>query len=276
MAYTKKTTYRKRVTKRTYKRRASRGVKRPTIKRMIRREISRNNENKSRQLYISNFIPASSGSAPAVFNGSNVLPIGVDVGGITIEQGTGAGQRIGNRVKTKSLMFKGTWVPLPRDAITNAVPTPVQLKMWIFYDKSRPTDTPQPFTDFFQLGNATQGFQNNLVDLWAPVNTDKYRVLATRQFKLGTADYITPGTGNAYQNNNQLFRNNDFKMNCNFSWNLTKHMVKAVKFNDNSTIPMSRGIYLMVAFCAADGTFIGDDDFPVRMQYALDYHYEDA
>jgi len=258
----------------TFKRRVAkrRVAKRPALKRMIRREIARNVENKRAQYY--NYDKRLYATGNVSFPTDNIFPVCVDPNAIVINQGVGQGQRVGNTIKTKKLVFKGTIVPFPYDATFNPQPLPMQGKMYIFYDKTEPTDVPNPqaAADFFQNGNTTKGFQNDLADMWSPVNTDRYRILAVRHFKVGYQQYT--GTGSIPTQGN--FANNDFKMNVNFNIDLTRHHPKIVKFNDTLTTPTTRGVYCMVQYVWANGGAMPTTNYSIGMQYMLDYQYEDA
>lgn len=274
MAFRRRKTFkRKSFKKRTFKKRVAKLTK--PVKRTIQRMISRNVENKTAQVYNyeRELWPVTSVNFPT----QNIFPLGPDPTSIVIVQGVGQGQRIGNTIKTKKLVIRGTVVPYPYDAVFNPAPGPIQVKMWVFYDKRTPVDVPNPVagSNFFQSGNTSKGFQNDLADLWSPVNSDIYRILATRTFKLGNAEYAgtSPPVSTASA---QYYTNNDFKYNANFSINLTKHYPKTVKFNDNTSTPSSRGLFMMVAFFNANGTQINSGYRAVGMQYMQDYHYEDA
>lgn len=264
-------TYRRKTVKRTYKRKSYAPKRKVTpLKRMIRKEIARNVENKTIQQYNYNKLlnTAQDGST---FLTNNIFPVGPDPTSLVINQGAAQANRIGNQIKTKKFVFKGTLVPLPADQFTNATIRPVQVKMWIFYDKSNPTAVPSPLTDFFQNGNSSKGFQGDLVDMWSPVNTDKYRVVATKTFKLGFANYSNDG-----QTTNQYFANNDFKYNANFQFDLSKHYPQTVKFNDGTATPTSRGLFCMVNYASATGGTFPIGTQAVGMQYMQDYQFEDA
>jgi len=267
MAFKKRRTLkRKRSTKRkSYSRKTS-------IKKIVKREIARNIENKCKQQF--NFEKSLYPSAAVNFP-DNVIELGPGAL-MLIAQGTGQGSRIGNTIKTKKLMFKGTVVPTPYNAGTNGNPRPVQLKMWIFYDKSDPTAVPQPGNDFFQDGGSSRGFSNDLTDLWSPINTDKYRVLASKSFKIGYSQYAGAAATPANQQAFQAYSNNDFKLNANFSFDLTKHYPQMVKFNDNSTTPTTRGLFCLFYYTGADGQQLPSTSVSLGVQYMQDYVYEDA
>lgn len=259
--------------KRTFKRKVARkGVKRPTIKKMIRREIARNVENKTIQSF--NYGKVLYSSANANFP-DNVIELGPGAN-MSISQGASQQARIGNRIKTKKLTFKGTLVPTQYNATTNANPRPAQVKMVIFYDRTDPTALPAVSTNFFQDGSTTKGFQNDLVDMFAPYNTDRYRILTTRSFKLGAALYEGTATSATLHPDNQYFANNDFKYNGNFNIDLTKYYPQIVKFDDNNTTPTTRGLFCLFYICYADGTTVNAAYEPVGVQYVQNYVYEDA
>lgn len=260
--------------KRVYKRRSYAPKKRVTpLKKMIRKEISRNIENKTVQAYNYNFpiYPATSANFL-----NNVYELGPSGGAMTIPQGTGQANCIGNTIKTKKLTWKGTIVPLAWDTATNPNPRPQQVKLYIFYDKIDPTAVPDPRTNFFQNGNSSKGFQDDLADNFSPINTDRYRVLTTRTFKLGFSQYAGTASSAANQGAWQAFSNNDFKLNCNFSIDLTKYYPQIVKYNDTNNVLTTRGLYALWTTVAADGAVWNAAWVTAATQFVQTYEYEDA
>lgn len=261
--------------KRTYKRKSyAPKRKMASIKKVVQREIARNVEDKVSQYYDN--AAGLVAVTDATFGAVNIFPLGPNTAfAPIINQGTAQSSRIGNRIKTKKLVVKGSIYPLPYNVTTNPAPQPVLLKCWIMYDKTNPTAEPDPKgnADFFQLGGSTKSFANNLTDMWAPVNTDRYRVLTTRTYKLGYSDYsATPGT--AVYINQQNFRNNDFPVSVNFSIDCTKYYPKDVRFNDNNALPTTRSLFMLWEYVAANGGPLSGQ--AVAMQYMQDYHFEDA
>lgn len=266
---------RKRTTKRRFakKRTMKRGVRRPALKKMIRREIARNVENKGRQHFVEDHIILGSVNA-STFDAS-IFPVGPGAGTLDIQQGVGQGDRVGNTVKTKRLMFKGTIAPLAYNAVTNPLPQPIMIKMWLFYNRILPTFDPTPAAlgDFFENNNSSTGFSDDLIDLWRPYNKENYRVLATRVFKVGNAIYNTAAGGST---NSQFGSNNDFKLSTNFSIDCTKMIPKITRYNDNNADPTSRNLYCMMQVVRADGGTTLSGWAMARCSYMLDYTYEDA
>jgi len=242
------------------------------IKRIVKATIARSLENKNRQYYNTGITIPPANSTLAFDSG--IIPLSPRASFIQVDQGTGNGGRIGNTITTKRVHFKGTLTPQPYDVTVNPFPCPVQVKLFIFYDKRDPTNIPTPAlnADFFQFNNSTQGFTNDLVDLWAPINNDCYRVLYSRCFKLGYSN----NSGTGISAGNQSHTNNDFHLNCNFSINITKYLIKNVKYNDNNSIPTTRGLYAMFLPCLSDGTVTISTRRYAQLSFMIDYDYEDA
>lgn len=148
----------------------------------------------------------------------------------------------------------------------------MQVKFWFFYDKEFPTSVPVPTSDLFQFGNTVVGPSNDLTDMFAPINADKYRVLGTRTFKVGQA--INNGSGALPTLSYNA--NNDFKLNCNFSIDLTKMVPKMYTFRDNNSEPTTRGLYWLATVVSGTGSQYPPTAVPARMSYIHNCVYEDA
>jgi len=261
-------------------RRAGRRVRRPrrsyarktTIKKMIKSEISRNLENKTYQ-FLGNpgvdLVPASSPGFD-----SSIIPVAPHAAYLAINQGSGQGGRVGNKIKITKLKLGGVLIPLGYNASTNTQPVPLNVKLWLFYDKEDTQSIPSvaASNDFFQFGSTTIGFSDRLFDHSMPVNKDRYRVLATRTYKIGYASYT--GTGSVPTQGN--FANNDFKLNQNINIDLTKLVPKNYIFRDNNSTPTTRGLYMMWQPVYANGNAMASTQVVARFSYMLTVEYEDA
>lgn len=273
--YGRRPAYRKRA---TYRKKRVVSKKRMTVKAIVKKEIARQAENKEVQ-YV-DFQRTLVSSPDPTYDTQNVIPLGfVQSGGLVLQQGVLQSQRVGVQVKVKKLTYKGTLVPLPYNATTNPDLLPVQVRMLICYNKVTPTELPTPQADADLVNfNAVDTFWNNdLSDMWAPINTNRYRVLTQRTFKLGfnaaTATNQTPSTTFPYV----AFGNNDFKANVNFSIDLTKHLPQKVQFDDSLTqnLATSRGLFCIYQYVSATGSTIPAGVAKVGLQYWLDCEYED-
>jgi len=276
MAFKRSFKKRKFAKKRVFKRRSF-APKKKAIRKLVRREITRAAEVKTVQYLDLTTNLASSPNAAAPID--NIFQLGPDGVNIAINQGTAQAQRVGNRIQTKSLMFKGTVTTLPWEAATNPNPRPIMLKMVIFYDRNDDHAKPNPFAGGaagpFQGGGGSNNFQNDLVDMWLPFNNDRYRIFTTRTWKLGYAAYDGAATTTSGQFNAQQFANNDYKLSVNFSLNLTKYYPKVVKFNDNNAIPTTRALFCMFYWALADGQQAGNGWAMANVAYQQSYQYTD-
>lgn len=270
MAFKRK--YVKRVYKRVKKTLKRKYVRKSSIKRVVKDVIHRAAETKTIQRYNlgQNLVPSNA----ATFQ-SNIIELGPGVN-MVISQGAGQGQRLGNRIETVSHTFKGNLVAYPQDATTNPNPRPLQVKMYIFYDKTDPVALPQPVTfPFFQDGSGVVGFANDLVDTWRPINTDRYRILYQRTFKLGFSEYAGTAASTTNQALFQAYANNDYKLNCPFSVNLTKHQIKKIRYNDTNNEPTTRRLFCMFQPIDATGGTLTATWQPCGVSYMEDYRYKD-
>jgi len=243
------------------------------VRRAVRQAVAANVETKVRS--VANLGQTLRSSISNVFDTQNIISLGCQVGAIEINQGAGQGQRIGNKITIKKLVFKGTIVPYGYNATTNTFCIPLQIKMFIFYDREDPNalPTPQLQANFLDFNNSVQALHNDLVDLWAPVNAERYRVLKTKTFKLGFASNDLAVLGTNGPNN---WANNEFKLNCNFSMDITKYMVKKQSFVDNTANASNRQLYAMFVLCNSNGSPLADNQQPCGLQYQLTCWYKDA
>lgn len=256
---------------RTRKTNAARKRTTTGLKKMVRREIARNIENKNTQ-YLGTSKDIIPSNSPG-FDG-NIFPVTPHGSYLQINWGNTPSSRVGNKIKIKNLKMGGVIFPLSYNSVSNVTPCPCQVKVWFFYDKTDGTaiPTPQGSADFLQYGSSSLALQNNLFDHSMPINTDRYRVLTTRTFKVGYSTYL--GTGAQPQQGN--FSNNDFKLNTKFNINLTKYCIKNLTYRDNVSTPTQRGIYCMFQPIYANGNPMSASTIPVRAEFMLDCTYEDA
>lgn len=254
---------RKKLTKKVLKENVAKSVKA-----IVNSAIARNSEDKSFQVYRPS-VPIVSYNH-ANFN-SYIFPVSPFAGYCQIDQGTGAGNRIGNKIKLKKVKLGLIIYPLPYNVSTNPTPQPVEIRMWLLYDKENPLIVPSLDASFCQLGNSAQALTSQLNDMVAPVNTDRWRVMMSRTFKVGFANFEGSGVSTAQP----YFQNNDFKLNIKRTYDITDHLIKNVQYNDNSSDPMTRGLFAVFEAVNADGTTTAATSQMVQMSYTLDCHYED-
>lgn len=239
-----------------------------SVKKIIQETLSRSMEKKTLQ-----FAP----NAIALVNvnnsnwpSSNVLRLTPGNSGPNLLQGAGQGQRIGNQVNVKKLMFNFTLSSRPYDAGNNPTPEANFVRMILFYERDFPNDVPNPTTNLFQLGSSSSAIIGNVSDMIAPVNTDLYVQLAERTFKVGYASYPDPTTGALINGSN-----NDFEQTVLCKWDVTKYVPKKMQFSDNSSEPTSRGLFVCIMLARANGGAGGSTTVPISMRYWTDLEFTD-
>lgn len=270
MAYGKRKIFRKRrptkkSTKKTYRKPGMYGK---TFAKAVKKIISRQAENKTQQAYQPNYPIYNKTHANFALSMFPVCPYSTS---LQIDQGVSQSQRIGNRIKIKNLVFDCTVYPKPYNASTNINPQPYVVKFWFYYDKTNPNSLVGPDSSFLQLGGTAQALTGNLIDASAPVNTDRWRILTTRTIKVGYS--AVTGTGSS--TGNEFFQNNDFKLNSRFKINLTKYLVKNVKYNDTNSVPTTRGLFCIAEAIDGVGGGTSASTIPCEMFYTLNMSYED-
>lgn len=242
-----------------------------SVKAIVKREIAKNVENKTFQLQATRDIWNCTSSAFS----SQVFPIAPQSNannGMEITQGVGQGQRVGNTLNIKKLMFRYYIAPNGYNASSNPQPRPMYIILWVYYDKASPTVI-QPLigSSILQQGNTTVGLTNTPQDFLNPVNSDRWRVLMRKVHKIGYAQ--SSGTGDLPQY--QSFTNNDFKMAYRGTINMTKWVNKKIKYSDTNNIPNNRTLLYCFQAVSAISPF-NSTELPAFAFVNLDMEYEDA
>lgn len=189
----------------------------------------------------------------------------------TITQGTGQGQRIGNRINVVSMTMKG-YVVCQRSTLPTNANGNIYLKfLWVRRKNNLLPINSASSSNFFQNGNSTVSPNNQPSDILRQINRDVYNVYTSRMFKLGFSD----GGVSATTIPNGDAPNNDFKVSKMFKVSLSKHINKII-YDDNTAIPNNWGCYLVPLMCYADGTAIGPSTLPnVELNFDLECKYKD-
>lgn len=202
-----------------------------------------------------------------------VIPVTPYGGFLNITQGSGEGDRIGNKIRTKRLVFEYVINARQYDVTTNPLPTPQDIKMWFLTSRDDPTTLPTQgsFTSFFQAGDTAVAPTGLIQDLLYSVNEDLFKVHATREHKVGYQ--FANGTG--AQAGFQYLTNNDYAYNVRGKIDLTKYIPKTFHFNDNAPYPNNPLCYLVMEAVPATG-FSNGITQPLLMNYSIKYEFTDA
>jgi len=220
------------------------------LKSYVNRVISRNEEVKT-QSFNANLVALLPYAAGTLLT----LDFNSVMGLVT--QGTGEGQRIGNKIKPKSVTIKGF---LNVDPFGAAI-QPVMMKMFIGKLKQSTATTQGSYAALYQNGNGQLPPQNNLFDCMRKINTDIFTIYHTRNFKIGGSAAPQP--------------NNDFSLSKMFSVNVTKHLNSLI-YNDATVNPTNKGLYVWFVCVPSDGTTSAIVQASFDLSYDMELQYTDA
>ena len=209
------------------------------------------------------------------WDSTSVIAVSPYTSRLPITQGTGQGQRIGNRINIRKLTMNAIFVPEQYDAVFNPTPKPMNITMYFLYSKNDPNASPTAAastSNFFQNSGSSTGITGRLVDDLYKVNTDLWTVKKKITFKLGNAVYNGTGTSPG----NQSYANNDYPLNKKISIDLTKHCHKTQKFDDNTSLPSNPVLFCIILLANADGSAVANVSAVIaKMYYTLECQYED-
>lgn len=240
------------------------------FKAVVENALARNEEKKETNLYSLNhpIVPINA----AGWTASSIC-LSPSIAGYNIAQGTGQGQRVGNRIRVKKSWVKGIIHPSAYNASTNPNPAPYQIRMLIFKDKFAPTSQPAAVAlDLFQSGSTSIPPQNDLADCILDINRDRYQVYHDEILKMGPAANQGSGTDVAFAQ----YMNNDFSFNCKFEVDVTKFLPKTIVFNDASLSAMTDSLWMIFLPCLANGGAIGASVNAITMSWTSVLNYTDA
>lgn len=238
---------------------------------MVREIVSRTEEKKFGSIAGSTLLSAYNTGNPNL--ASSIIPLTpYALAGITVAQGTGQSDRIGNKIRISSSRFRGVMFPTPYGA-NNDNPMPQNIRMWFFTCKFS-TELPTTLPSFLQAGNnASASPQGNLLDFSRNVNSDLYTYKGHRDFKVGAASY-TGASGVPAQA--WGYANNDYGYNAFFDIDVTAWMPATIQFNDADNTPYSKCLLVYAEAVCADGTVGSTTDNPVTMQFVQTIQYTDV
>lgn len=180
---------------------------------------------------------------------------------IEIPNGTKDGQRIGEEIQTKKAELK-LLITAPTDVTQVTEPWIVQV--WIGYYKKDRSSIPNAdqLARIYDDGAGISGSDGNLLSLLRNNNTDEFRIMHYRKFKVGQSDH-----------------NNDFKYYRTHTFDLTTKMGK-LTFGDTvgtPNIPVNKNMYMWCQYTSANNnveTYSTNEKPNVR--YYMNYKYTDV
>ncbi len=145
----------------------------------------------------------------------------------------------------------------------------------MFSMKGETNVLPDTLSNFFQNGSNSHPPNGDLGDMIDTINTDEYTVYKDLTVKLGYQQF-TPATGGPGGGGNAgFFSNNDFHLNQEITIDPTKHCPSVITFNDNSSAPTSRAVFVTWFAAHAGGANGSAVLVPALMDWGLDFKYTD-
>lgn len=212
-----------------------------------------------------------------------ISPSNATYGGLpalAISQGTGQGERVGNKISPTSFTFKGVVRPWTNyDTNINPNPGPMYVVLWVVSLAKHLTDdllTLESVVDnsFYQTGNTSTGITGQLIDLTQSVNTQHITVHKRKVLKIGFGNY-TSGNGLGMPNNSaQQYNNNDFSLSRMFASRMK--FPKMLMFNDGTNNPSNiRRWWFFAVPYRVDGGLWPNSATPLVIDFSVDMRFKD-
>jgi len=184
------------------------------------------------------------------------------------------GTRVGNKVKTRRVILSYVLVPTAYNAVSNPTPTPTIVQMWLGHVRQYSGLLPNSVDlgQLFDTGASSSAPQGTIQDTVQPLNRELWCIKKYWTHKLGYA--INPNSG--VSTANASFSNNDFEYSVVRRIDITKHCPKSIMFNDSAGSTQGPNLFLFYQAVAANGGLNGAAIEPVRIEYWVNYEYEDA
>lgn len=258
-------------------RRAVRKAAVQVMNRRIRQVVTRMAEKKTITYNVNTFDPLvmRTGTASSAANVFSMTPY---TGAYTISQGSGQGQRQGNKIRIHSAILNIDMIPNPYNAVNNPYPTPCFVRIWFVTSKIYPADivpAAQVYggtSSFFQNGSTFNGMAGTFQDLQLHVNKDSLIYRGHRTYKIGPAVYTDVTGGQPTYAN---MANNDFKFCVLSRIDLTRMMPKVWTFDDTVVNPTSTNVTMVIQPIFATGGVPASNTAPIAMKFALNITYTD-
>lgn len=193
---------------------------------------------------------------------------GVNPTTLPVAQGTGAGDRIGDKIRIKKVLLKAVLFPNVQAATVNFPQLLQETRIMVGRNKLSP-QLGIPIPNLFKVGDTDTAPVGNLTDLLLPYNPDAMHVYKQKTFKVGQSQWATP-------NINAMISDNDFKCNCKFVWDITKASPKIIDFTLSTAASQTSPIpYVMGFTVSADGSNDAYKSQAVSMQYVIEVFFTD-
>lgn len=184
---------------------------------------------------------------------------------LALDQGTGDGQRVGNKVN----VTKATLNMIVRRNNTTSSLYPCELHVFIGHLRQNRNENPDPFlSSFYQDGPSVLPWNGSMLRTLRKPNTDVFTISKKMVFKIGPA----VSTGGQ-------FSNNDFPVLHRRKVSLKKLMGKITYGDDGTASNFDKDLWMWASYVYLDDSIdnlaVSPGLKPVDLLYFMDYEYKD-
>lgn len=204
------------------------------------------------------------------FNANNSTMSGPnDIGSAykIISQGSGNGQRVGNKIYVHDYSIRMNFLMNPT-YVSSATFRPGFVQVWIGTLKDNPGATPTAtdLTRIYDDGNGTASADGTMLNTLRDTNRDYFNIVAYRKFKLGSAGAVSGGASGV-----PLYPNNDFPIQKSI---VIRNLLKGrVVYNDTFAFG-NKSLYMWYTFTTIDSVIL-TVTVPVLGQFYVNCKYSD-
>lgn len=193
------------------------------------------------------------------FVSANLIP--------SIQQGTGDGQRLGNKIRVKNLIFRYTLRAEAVRATNNFTAVPFICRV-IVYKQRYATDDSSPLL-MLDNGNSAQNFGSTPDDYTKPYNKKLFQIFYSKQYTMQPIrnELTTPISSENVANGTKTWVARSVRI---------KIPQKTLIYADTALTPSNAGLFAAVVVCNTDGTVVNNTSARVMLNMETNMYYTDA
>lgn len=168
--------------------------------------------------------------------------------------GTGEGQKIGNKITPKNLIVKYIMSALPTTDSSftggNTNPfkgVPFRVRVIVYRHKYAIDDFTQ--TNILQNGNSTTSWGSGIDNFFRPYNKDEYTIVYSKTVKMAACKHVSGATGTTITTENVPNGALSF-----YQASAKIPLPSVLRYNDGADVPTNAGYYMAVVYCNEDGS----------------------
>nr|WAE42939.1 MAG: capsid protein [Cressdnaviricota sp.] len=258
MPYVKKGNFKR---KRATRKRAPRKASKNLVK-LIQKQIHKDLEDKSRNVQLA--LTAYNSGITVAADATKVIP--------SISQGTDNGERIGDKVRGKSLVIRGHLL-LSAPTISNQSNCRIGVRLMVVQPKrySNDTDVTTYYNNWMPYlldnGTTSNGFNGDIKDLYTPINRDAITVYYDKLHYLSSTNIVVlSSVGVANEDLRYTTKLFNIKIPCK----------KVLTYLDGNETPQNFAPMVILGYAKLDGSSADTLSANVSMAYTSCFKYEDA